>query len=354
MPNHIAAGGQHTCAVLSDTTVRCWGAGNASQLGQGRSGDSSVALAVPGVTGVVQIGLGYEFTCVRTNAAAASCWGANPSGALGNGGTAIEPSPAPVALAGVERLGDFALGHWHNCVIHGGGTLSCSGDNSRGQLGLGHVDMNDHPTPTALSVNGVERLALGYFHTCAASDDGSVHCWGSNGWGEVGNGTFSDEPVPTPTLVSGIDHPLQLAAGQQFSCALLQSRRVACWGDNRNGQLGDGSTVFHTAPTTIEGLTDVVQIAAGRKHTCAVQSDGTLWCWGRNDVGQLGDGTQTERHVPTQITSLEGVVEVALGDLHTCALVDAGAIRCFGSNSNGQLGDGTMMDRSSPTDVVWP
>lgn len=353
VPKQIAAGGHHTCALMADSTVRCWGAGNASQLGQGRSGDSSVAIPVPGVTDIAQIALGYEFTCVRSNTGSASCWGANPRGALGNGGTAIEVSPKPVSLGSVVRLGDFTMGHWSSCAIHGAGSLSCWGDASRGQLGEGTVDMNAHATPLPVSLTNVERLALGYFHVCASHGGGAVSCWGSNGWGETGNGAFGATPEPTPQTVTGVTTAIQLAAGQQWSCALLADHTLTCWGDNRNGQLGDDSTNFHPDATPVPNFDHVVQVAAGRKHACAVRDDGTLYCWGRNDEGQLGDKTHTERHVPTLVPNLTGVRQVALGDLHTCALLDSGAVRCFGSNSDGQLGDGTTSDSASASYVIW-
>lgn len=353
VPLQIAAGGRHTCVVMPDATVRCWGAGNASQLGQGRSGDLSVATAVPGLTGVSQVALGYEFSCARLENGEASCWGANPGGALGNGGSMIEVSPTPLVLDDVERFGAFTQGHYSSCAIHAGGTLSCWGDASRGQLGTGIVDMEDHPLPLEVPVGAAEHLALGYFHVCVALTAGGVSCFGSNGWGELGNDDLGSEPQPSPVTVVGIEDTRQLAAGQQFTCAILQDRGVACWGDNRNGQLGDGTTTFSTVPKTIVGFGDVAQIAAGRKHTCAVTLDGALYCWGRNEEGQLGDGTTTERRVPTLVPGLTGVRQVALGDLHSCALLDSGAVRCFGSNSNGQLGDGTTRDSDTPTFVLW-
>lgn len=349
-PPRIAAGGQHTCAVR-DGTVFCWGAGNASQLGQGRSGDHTSPVAVPGLAGVEQVALGYEFSCARTGGDA-WCWGANANGALGDGSSDIQVSPTPVVLDAVERWPDRALGHWSSCAVHGGGQVSCWGDNSRGQLGLGSVDENEHPAPARLEVARTERLALGYFHACAALADGTVRCWGSNGWGEVGNGDLGAEPVPSPVAVEGLSDARQLAAGQQWSCALRATGEVVCWGDNRNGQLGDGTTSFRTTPVAVPGLAAVRQIAAGRKHACAVTDDGALWCWGRNDVGQVGDGTTTERLSPTRV--LDGVREVALGDLHTCALRSDGGATCFGSNERGQLGDGTTTDRASPVSVRWP
>lgn len=353
VPLQIAAGGRHTCVVMADATLRCWGAGNASQLGQGRSGDLTIATAVPGVTGVREVALGYEFSCARLGNGEASCWGANPGGALGNGNSDIAVSPTLVMLDDVERFGAFTLGHYSTCAIHGGGTLSCWGDASRGQLGIGVVDMEDHPLPVEVSLGEAEHLALGYFHVCVSLSAGGVSCFGSNGWGELGNDDLGSEPEPSPVTVVDLEDTRQLAAGQQFTCAILADRGVACWGDNRNGQLGDGTTNFSTTPKTIEGLTDVAQIATGRKHTCAVTLDGALYCWGRNDEGQLGDGTTTERHVPTVVADLSGVQQVALGDLHTCALLSSGSVRCFGSNSNGQLGDGTTRDADRPTYVLW-
>jgi hypothetical protein len=180
---------------------------------------------VPGVTGVSEVAIGYEFSCARMQSGEASCWGANPGGALGNGGSAIEVSPTPVMLDDVERFGAFTLGHYSSCAIHDGGTLSCWGDASRGQLGIGVVDMEDHPLPLEVSIGEAEHLALGYFHVCVALSAGGVSCFGSNGWGELGNDDLGSEPEPSPVTAMGIEDTRQLAAGQQFTCAILEGPR---------------------------------------------------------------------------------------------------------------------------------
>jgi hypothetical protein len=127
---------------------------------------------------------------------------------------------------------------------------------------------------------------------------------------------------------------------------------VECWGWNRFGQLGDGTTVQRTRPTPVRGLADAREIAAGDGHTCALLDAGTVDCWGWNDVGQLGDGTRVDRRLPVPVHGLKGVVAISAGNGDTCALLRSGEIRCWGLNLYGQLGDGTRIDRATPVRVL--
>jgi alpha-tubulin suppressor-like RCC1 family protein len=160
--------------------------------------------------------------------------------------------------------------------------------------------------------------------------------------------------TPT-TVVTGLGgRATALGAGDRHTCALLADGRVQCWGYNRAGQLGDGTTTQRSTPTTVTGLGGrATALAAGWSHTCALLADGRVQCWGNNSLGQLGDGTTTQRSTPTTVTGLGGMATaLAAGGEHTCALLEGGRVQCWGYNSAGQLGDGTTTSRSTPVTVV--
>lgn len=144
-----------------------------------------------------------------------------------------------------------------------------------------------------------------------------------------------------------------LAAGQDFTCALLDDATVRCWGENDDGQIGDGSTRVAWRPAPVSGLSQVAAIAAGRRHACAVLEDGTARCWGDNEHGQLGDGTEIDRSAPVVVRDLRGAIAIGAGDAHTCAVLHDGSMRCWGSNGSGQLGRGApwgmSKTRTTPT-----
>ncbi len=198
-----------------------------------------------------------------------------------------------------------------------------------------------------------ERLSGGGFYSCALSTTGGVKCWGYNRYGEVGDGTTvqRNTPVNVVGLSSGI---MQIASGDYHSCALTSAGGVKCWGFNLYGGLGNGSTIDSSVPVEVIGLTSgVVSISAGRDHTCAVTSGGAVKCWGYNGQGQLGDGTTIDRNVPVDVVGLNtGMMSVAVGGYHSCALSGAGGVKCWGENSGYELGDGTNSQRWEPVDVV--
>lgn len=230
----------------------------------------------------------------------------------------------------------------HRCAITRAGGLLCWGRNGRGQLGDGTT--RDRAVPGAVGglTTGVIAVITGEGHTCALTAGGGVKCWGDNTDGQLGDGTTVPRltPVDVSGLTSGV---IALSAGRWHSCALLSTGAARCWGRNIEGALGDGTTTSRSSPVDVAGLTSgVAQIAAGTWHTCAVTTGGAVKCWGLNYDGQLGDGTTTwHRLTPVDVVGLgSGVASVALGASHTCALSTAGGVRCWGADHSGQLGQG--------------
>jgi hypothetical protein len=191
------------------------------------------------------------------------------------------------------------------------------------------------------------------------SSPGALYCWGYNGFGQVGNGTTANQPTPVAVggALAGVTVS-QVSAWNYHTCAVSSAGALYCWGNNSNGQLGDGSTTNSSSPVAavggaLAGVT-VSQVSVGENHTCAV-SAGALYCWGHNGSGQLGDGTLTSRPSPVAVAGgvLAGVTvtQVSAGSEYTCAASAAGAGSCWGRNEFGQLGDGSTTDRPRPVAV---
>ena len=302
----------------------------------------SPALAGPGAQQVVG---GEGHTCALTSTGGVWCWGANDSGQLGDGSNTLRNTP--VAVAGLDPgVNVLAAGSFHTCAAAGSGTAWCWGRNDFGQLGDGSGVAANTPVVVALPTSA-SALAAGYSHTCALDDQGAVYCWGRNNFGQLGDGTKVDSSVPVTVIDFG-GPVVALAAGAEHTCALLTGGGVKCWGRNNFGQLGDDTKVDRSTPVTVTGLGGpVVALAAGAEHTCALLDDGTVACWGRNDSGQLGNGTSGDSWTPVVVKNPEGtdplypVLGIALGSFHSCALLDDFNVQCWGRNDQGQLGNNT-------------
>jgi alpha-tubulin suppressor-like RCC1 family protein len=347
----IAAGEFHTCAVTRTGIVECWGSNRAGQLGDGTRADRRIPVAVNALTGVASIAAGGSFTCARTSAGGVDCWGDNAHGQLGGG---AGRSSTPVAVFGLSGgVTAISAGAAHACALTTGGAVRCWGANEHGQLGDG--TRSDRTTPVSVSdlSSGVIAIAAGGSHTCAVTRSGAVKCWGDNAYGQLGDGTTITRTAPV--AVSGLTSGMAaIVAGGQHTCALTRRGAVRCWGRNRFGQLGDGTTKTRTRPTALAALAHgVVSIAAGQSHSCALTGGGRTRCWGDNDSGQLGDATKTGRRAPTGVARLaRGVAAITAGASHTCALMRGGRVYCTGENRHGQLGDGTRIERRTRVGVI--
>jgi cysteine-rich repeat protein len=371
----LAAGRLHTCALLEGGGVRCWGAGWYGQLGYGDRnaiGDEEVPSSVGTVDvggPVVQLAAGGEHTCALLEDGEARCWGDNWNGQLGYarpdeiGDDELPSSVGVIDVGG--RVMQLAAGDWHTCALLEGGDVRCWGDNEYGQLGYARAGaIGDDEVPGSVDVvdvgGRVVQLAAGRYHTCALLEIGAVRCWGDNEYGQLGYAhTYAIGGDEAPSSAGDVNvggRVVQLAAGRSHTCALLEDGAVRCWGDNRSGQLGQGHTSLVGDDELPSSAGDVhvggraVQLAAGDKHTCALLHDGALRCWGFNDDGQLGQGDQNaigDNELPDSVDVVDmggRAVEIATGGWHTCALLDDGTLRCWGSNYSGQLGYGHTSD----------
>jgi alpha-tubulin suppressor-like RCC1 family protein len=203
------------------------------------------------------------------------------------------------------------------------------------------------------------HLCTGREHTCAVTDGGRVLCWGDDTNGELGNGVVVDYRLG-PTYVKGLTDVTELACADHglHTCALRATGEVVCWGWNDAGQVGDGTTTDRSAPVTVNGIASAVQVVAGEEFTCARLATGGVKCWGSDTNGQLGNATAGSSAAPIDVVAgqtgsgaLAGVVFLASGQQHTCAVLDpahAGRLVCWGNGASGRLGDGAAVTRTSP------
>ena len=203
-------------------------------------------------------------------------------------------------------------------------------------------------TATPTPIPAKSSIAARSNQTMAIKANGTVWAWGNNGNGQLGDGTTTNRAAPVQ--VSGLSDVVSITSGVH-TMALKSNGTVWASGWNWFGQLGDGTTTERHTPVQVSGLTDVVSITAGHYHSFAIKSNGTVWAWGRNDFGQLGNGTTTNRSTPGQVSGLSNVIALAAGTDHTVALKSDGTVWTWGLNDYGQLGDGTTTNRSVPTQV---
>lgn len=384
----IAAGAQHTCALSSDGTVRCWGVNALGQLGfesdetcarvhPVKGGTATVyercaraPTRVPGVATAVQIAAGGDVTCALLVDGKVLCWGDGFLGALGDGEKQPRAQPKPViGLAGVSVI---AVGRSHSCALLADGTLRCWGWGGWGQLGFDAPDVCNGSECAPLAdrvrdLTGVAQVAVGGAHTCAMLSADVVKCWGENDAGQLGfpskERKFGLYPFTrTPTTVPDLADVAQLTVASRYTCAAHLDGTVSCWGNNGEGQLGfpfadcrDDSPMCVMTPSRVPGVDDAVQIAAAGTHTCVRRRDGTVACWGRNTDGELGFPSDSACvggvigcGTPHLVRDIHDATDLAVGDRHTCTLLADGAVRCWGSNCFGQLGEGTATVCGAP------
>ncbi len=299
----ITAGGERSCALLRDHTVRCWGRNSRGELGNGTTSDSDVPVPVSGITTATAVSTGLgPHTCALLADRTIRCWGYNNFGQLGNATTT--DSSNPVSVTGIHTATAISAGGDHSCAVLSSGRVRCWGYNVYGQLG-GKGAPGDSTVPVVVTgIHTATAVAAGGFHSCAALAERTVRCWGSNRFGQLGDTSTTDST--TPVAVDGITTASGApAAGGNHACTVLTGLRVRCWGFNGFGQLGNATTTDSSTPVTVTGLAPVTAVSSGVGHSCAVSVSGRVSCWGHNISGQLGNGTTTDSDVPVAVVGLD-------------------------------------------------
>jgi alpha-tubulin suppressor-like RCC1 family protein len=368
----IAVGGGHACALMTSGGVKCWGNNASRQLGNNSTIQSNTPVDVIGLTsGVTAISTGSNFTCAVTASGGAKCWGDNTYGQLGDNSLLPRSSVVDVfeLTSGVKAI---AAGGRHACAIARDGSVLCWGSNEKYQLGNLDLPASSFGRPlppiTSGSLVFLVSIVAGTNHTCGADGLGGVKCWGDGGYGQLGDGgarKFST-PESVNNLTSGV---AQISAGGNDSCALTAGGEVKCWGANEAGpylvelNINGYYNQSRRSPVGVSGLSNSIRaVSAGGAHTCALGIGDDVKCWGNNNNGQLGDGTTTNRQTPVVASPLEigNSNSISAGGEHTCALsrqfsyannttyLLSNSIKCWGANASGQISDGTVTKHSAP------
>jgi alpha-tubulin suppressor-like RCC1 family protein len=362
----VAAGGEHSLALRKDGTISAWGYNYDGQLGDGTTSQNKhdeenkyAPVSVGGVENVAAIAAGYYHSVALKSDGTVWTWGYNEFGQLGIGTDDINRTSGDGAAADKfvptrvtnARFPDgsigslpviiaLAAGYYHTVALTEDGKVFCWGLNDDGQLGNGaqlkspgefsagpplysnipvQVVTGKNPEDgSSVELSGIVSIAAGGYHTVALKNDGTVWAWGYNEQGQLGNGTDGTDNqddhfhrvIPTQVIAKkfdgtseGLSNIVAIAAGFKQTVALDRFGFVWTWGDNKYGQLGDGSNTNRNSSWKISSLSNMVAVASGCYHMAALRRDGTIWAWGDNMYGQLGNGTNTAGNLPSQVSA---------------------------------------------------
>jgi alpha-tubulin suppressor-like RCC1 family protein len=360
----VAVGVGSACALSSDGTAYCWGDNTYGQLGNNSLNTSGIPSHVVGpggtgtLTGITKIAGGQNDFCA-VSAGNVYCWGSNSNGQLGN--NSVVNSSVPVEVLGPGGTGvlssvtSVSVGYFATCAVTSAGSAYCWGMNSSGQLGNNSAIESHYPvevvnTAGASPMTNVTAISAGLFVACAASS-GNVFWWGISSDGVLGNNNgASTTGVPVQVVGVGDSGYLtginSVAVGNEDACAINGSGALYCWGNNGNGQLGQGNTSPSATPVGVTGIGSGNVVSMGSTgDTCVVNTAGSAYCWGSNGNGNLGNDSTTQETTPTPVlitvgTSMTGVASISTGGESSCSIV-SGHVYCWGDNTLGECGQGT-------------
>lgn len=358
MPRNISGTGSHTCALIDDGAIECWGSNSHGQLGAGLpiGMNASSPVGVVGISGATLLSAGPFHTCTVVDDRTVKCWGRNDYGQLGN--AKKDDSPVPVEVKGIKDAVAVAVGAFHSCALLNVGAVECWGSNEYSQLGDHTFPYREVPVRvTALS--GVIAITAGGGHNCAIRGDRTVYCWGWNSQGQLGIGS-NEDIVSTPAQVLGLEYPLEVSAGDLHTCGIVDAGGAYCWGQFHSSHSVDDvlpqskhrsatsqerpsmrtdqkqsseqlvrPRLRSNVPVHVEGVQAAARIYAGQGRNCAILGDRSLTCWERDEAGSLSEGEsyRTSRP-PFAVTTVKNVVHFA-NSRSPCALDQSYRVLCW-------------------------
>jgi uncharacterized protein YjbI with pentapeptide repeats len=397
----ISANYSSTCVIFANHKLKCWGDNSDGQLGYDNTTDqgklSGDMLALP----FVNLGVGYtaksvsrglRHTCAILNDNRVKCWGLGDDGVLGYDSiTAIGKASGDMAALTTIDLGAghtakaISAGGSHTCAILDNNTVKCWGDNLNGQLGYDDItdrggvagDMAALPTVDLGAGRTAKAISAGFQYTCALLDNNSIKCWGINNSGQLGqDDTINRGDAATVGHTMATLLPVDLGVGRTaksvsasvfHTCAILDNNQVKCWGGNANGQLGYDDIITRGDDARDMSLLSTVNLGVGRTalalslsemYTCALLDNHQVKCWGDNMWGQLGYDDTTTRGkntgdmaalLPINLGAGMTAKAISVGIFHTCVILNSSAVKCWGKNTFGELGYGDTTHRGNTT-----
>ena len=291
----LSTRGLHSCSILDNGSLMCWGLNNRGQIGDGTTTNAHTPQLVDLGSGaiVTEVANGYRHTCATLENGSLYCWGQNSAGELGNGQQyTSQTTPLWVDLGASRTAVRIDADMSNTCAVVDNGSLYCWGTNNQGQLNDDPSQLMRQTTPRWIDLGGntASTVSVGSMNVCSILNNGSLYCWGNDDYGQLARGGVSGLDSWTPVYVgfgAGVT-VAQINLGNQHLCAIVDNGSLYCWGRNANGGLGNGSASF-ADPTATPSWVDLgigrtaVAVSAGGFHTCAIVDNGSLYCWGDNN-----------------------------------------------------------------------
>ena len=364
----IAAGTYNSCAILENQSMVCWGDNEYGQLGDGTTDGSAVPIYVNVAANEtpVEVTVGQVTACALMESGNIYCWGSGYYGKMGNGepwsDDYVNTEMRQVLLPEGQGGQTVSISGGHICTILDNGDVYCWGRGNQGQLGYGGTSNRNIPAKVNLpGQRSAIAISTGTYMTCAITTDGMGYCWGENDEGQLGNGTTnSRRTTPVEVLFPSGYTPVSISAGDDFSCALMDNRKVMCWGENNDGRLGQGplATDDETTPVwVIMGDSETAHfLDIGTKSACMILDSGETKCWGTNEEGQIGQGdTDLDFYpTPTEVNGNHDFVALSINSDTICAITSDAEGYCWGDNEAGQIGRGSIdTDEPTPGEILF-
>ncbi len=346
----IIDSGDQTLGIKSDGTLWAWGLNNYGQLGDGTTVNKSIPTKVGIDNDWFQVTSGRDHVLALKVDGTLWAWGNNTYGELGDGTNIIKLTPVQIGTSTNWKA--ISAGAYHSLAIKNDGTLWSWGWNVTGGLGDGTYISRNFPIQIGFEINW-SQISGGVEQSHAIKNDGTLWGWGFNLHGALGDGTTVQKNIPTQI---GTDNNWLIVKGAtdgNHTLGIKNDGTLWGWGNNTQGQVGDGTTVQKNIPTQIGIATNWKNVKATNVHSLGIKNDNTIWSWGYNGSGQLGDGTLMPKNIPTLVGTLNDWLSVATGWHNSHALKTDGTLWGWGSNNYGQLGDGTTVYKSIPTQITF-